>query len=293
MDLISTGLESLIDAIVSKKIGMLREELSEKFANILHNEIKALKAEVSFLESKVNSLEIVHQSRTQSHTEPENKEHFEIDSVGHDPHGPVKSELNPTNSRKRKIRNSKEDGNSIVITLDSDVDDVQKAEPDNDSISMTVDVNHDNLNPSGGEKEMSEYDLSNFYDPEESTNFKLIMDSLDSTVRFREVNSIVTTKQNALVICTGCEKKMGYYSWKQHVIAIHAKLKPYVCQECGYNTSFIQHFRHHQRKIHQKTITNYRSRRKDRVEDYQKYRVDDDYLDSEVTNNHFSTIEAT
>jgi len=156
-----------------------------------------------------------------------------------------------------------------------------------------VDVNHDILNQSGSDNGMSEFDLSNFYDPEESSNFKLIMDSLDSTVRFREVNSITTTKQNSLVICTGCDKQMGYYSWKQHVIAIHAKLKPYVCHDCGYNTSFIQHFRHHQRKIHQKTITNYRSSKKDRVEDYQKYKVDDDIEKAPPTNNLFTTIEAT
>ena len=34
MDLISSGLESIIDAIVSKKIGIIREELSEvRFKN--------------------------------------------------------------------------------------------------------------------------------------------------------------------------------------------------------------------------------------------------------------------
>ena len=92
------------------------------------------------------------------------------------------------------------------------------------------------MNQSGSDKPMSEYDLSNFYDPEESNNFQQIMDSLDATVRFREVNC-GTTKQNSTVICTACNKKMGYYSWKQHVIAIHAKLKPYVCHECSYSTS--------------------------------------------------------
>ena len=213
----------------------------KKFAMILQNEIKALKAEVSFLESKVNSLEILNQSQTKSHKEAENEEQIEINSVGHDPDQFSRSESNPMKSRKRKIRNSHEEGNSSCVALDINVDDVLKAELDNDSISMAVvDVNHDNLNQSGGEKGMSEYDLSNFYDPEESSNFKLIMDSLDSTVRFREVSSITTTKQNALVICTGCDKKMGYYSWKQHVIAIHAKLKPYVCNDCGYSTSVSQ-----------------------------------------------------
>ena len=203
---------------------------------ILHNEIKALKAEVSFLESKVSRLEILNQTKT--HTEPENEEQIEINSVGHDPDQPSRFESNSNKSRKRKIRNSHEDGNCSFIAPDINVDDVLKAEIDNDSSSMAVvDVNHDNLNQSGGEKGMSEYDLSNFYDPEESSNFKLIMDSLDSTIRFREVSSITTTKQNALVICTGCDKKMGYYSWKQHVIAIHAKLKPYVCNECSYSTS--------------------------------------------------------
>ena len=39
---------------------------------ILHNEIKALKAEVSFLESKVSRLEILNQTKT--HTEPENED---------------------------------------------------------------------------------------------------------------------------------------------------------------------------------------------------------------------------
>ena len=195
-----------------------------------------MKAEVSFLESKVNSLEILNQ--TKNHREPEDEKQIEIDSVGHDLDQPIKLESTPNQSRKRKIRNSYEDGNSSLVAPDINVDDVLKAELDSDSISMAVvDVNNDSQ--SGGEKEMSEFDLSNFYDPEESSNFKLIMDSLDSTIRFREVNSITTTKQNALVICTGCDKKMGYYSWKQHVIAIHAKLKPYVC-ECGYSTSVSQ-----------------------------------------------------
>ena len=208
---------------------------------ILHNEIKALKAEVSFLESKVNCLEILNQSQTKTHKEAENEEQIEINSVSHDPDQSTRSELNANKCRKRKIRNTYEEGNSSCIAPDINVDDVLKAELDNDSISMAVvDVNHDNLNQSGGEKGLSEYDLSNFYDPEESSNFKLIMDSLDSTIRFREVSSITTTKQNALVICTGCNKKMGYYSWKQHVIAIHAKLKPYVCNECSYSTSVRQ-----------------------------------------------------
>ena len=244
---------------------------------------------------------------------------IENDCVDHDPIQPFKSDVDstPAKTRKRKLRNSHDNGNATVITPGINIDDVLKAELDNDSMAV-VDVNHDILNQSGSDNGMSEFDLSNFYDPEESSNFKLIMDSLDSTVRFREVSSITTTKQNSLVICTGCDKQMGYYSWKQHVIAIHAKLKPYVCHDCGYNTSvrhiirpisygpydiklsihlvvtyiqFIQHFRHHQRKIHQKTITNYRSRKKDRVEDYQKYKVDDDI--ENPTNNLFSTIEAT
>ena len=142
-----------------------------------------MKAEVSFLESKVNSLEILNQ--TKNHREPEDEKQIEIDSVGHGLDQPIKFEPTPNQSRKRKIRNSYEDGNSSLIAPDINVDDVLKAELDNDSISMAVvDVNND-LNQSGGEKEMSEFDLSNFYDPEESSNFKLIMDSLDSTIWFR------------------------------------------------------------------------------------------------------------
>ena len=193
----------------------------------------------------MKSLEIWKQVQSEINTEAKNKEKFEIDSVGHDPEQALKSDADssPTKSRKRKTRNSHEAGNPTIVTPDINIDDVLKAELDNDSISMTVvDISHDNLNQSGGEKGMLEYDLSNFYDPEESSNFKLIMDSLDSTIRFREVNSIATTKQNALVICTGCGKQMGYYSWKQHVIAIHAKLKPYVCHDCGYSTSVSQLF---------------------------------------------------
>ena len=226
-------------------IGTSKHDIFKNFANILHTEIKALKAEVSFLESKVKSLEIWKQVQSEINTKAKNKEKFEIDSVGHDPEQAFKSDADstPTKSRKRKLRKSHEDGNSTVITPDINIDDVLKAELDNDSISMTVvNVNHDNLNQSGCDRGMSEYDLSNFYDPEESSNFKLIMDSLDSTIRFREVNSISTAKQNALVICTGCEKQMGYYSWKQHVIAIHAKLKPYVCHDCGYSTSVSRLF---------------------------------------------------
>ena len=80
---------------------------------ILHNEIKALKAEVSFLESKVSRLEILNQSKTQ--TEPENEEQIEINSVSHDPDQPSRSESNSNKSRKRKIRNSHEDGNCSFI----------------------------------------------------------------------------------------------------------------------------------------------------------------------------------
>ena len=210
----------------------------KNFANILRVEIKALKAEVALLESKVNSLEIWKQAQSKIDTDSKNEDQLENDCVDHNPIQPFKPDVDstPTKSRKRKLRNSHDDGNATIITPGINIDDVLKAELDNDSMTV-VDVNHDILNQSGSDNGMSEFDLSNFYDPEESSNFKLIMDSLDSTVRFREVNSITTTKQNSLVICTGCDKQMGYYSWKQHVIAIHAKLKPYVCHDCGYNTS--------------------------------------------------------